>query len=102
MPDIAPPGHGEIATALLARVDDAGVADSESADGLDPDSTWSLAAAVPTGGAAAVALIEHVWAEPLARAIRRAGGSPLEETWLTCDDRRLLGELLDHPRTPES
>jgi hypothetical protein len=55
---------------------------------------WSLADAVPPGSTAAVALIEHVWADPLMTAIRRAGGRPLEETWLASDDRMTLDALI--------
>jgi hypothetical protein len=47
--------------------------------------TWSLADAVPPGTTAAVALIEHLWAEPLVTAIRAAGGHPLAEGWLAQD-----------------
>jgi len=46
------------------------------------DEAWSLADAVPPGGVAAVALLEHLWAEPLVAAIGRAGGRPLGELWL--------------------
>lgn len=59
--------------------------------GADGDGTlegaWSLADAVPVGGTAAVALIEHLWAEPLVTAIGRAGGRPLAELWLPEDER---------------
>ena len=48
--------------------------------------TWSLADAVPTGGFAAIALIEHLWAEPLVAAVDRAGGNLLGELWLPRDD----------------
>ncbi len=52
-------------------------------EGDEPDGeTWSLADSVPPGGVAAVALIEHLWAEPLVGAIRRAGGRSLGELWL--------------------
>ena len=51
--------------------------------------TWSLADAVPPGEVAAIALIEHLWAEPLVSAIGRAGGRPLGELWLPA------GELPD-------
>ena len=44
--------------------------------------TWSLADAVPPGGVAAIALIEHLWAEQLVASIGRAGGRPLGELWL--------------------
>ena len=59
-------------------------------EGLEGDDalgeTWSLADAVPPGGVAAVALIEHLWAEPLVAAIGRAGGRPLGELWLPAGD----------------
>ena len=51
-----------------------------------PGETWSLADAVPPGGVAAIALIEHLWAEPLVAAIGRAGGRPLGELWLPAGD----------------
>ena len=47
---------------------------------------WSLDDAVPPGSTAAVALIEHTWAQPLVESIRRAGGRPLDETWLAPPD----------------
>ena len=70
-----PPGSdpdlGRIVAEVLGGEDD------------EPDGdTWSLADAVPPGGIAAVALIEHLWAEPVVDAIGRAGGRPLAEMWL--------------------
>jgi len=56
--------------------------------------TWSLADAIPPGSAAAVALIEHLWAVPLSDAIRRAGGTAVEETWLAPGDREELEALM--------
>jgi hypothetical protein len=41
-----------------------------------------------------VALIEHTWAGPLKAAILRAGGSPLEETWLSPGDLDMLESLI--------
>jgi len=41
-----------------------------------------------------VALIEHTWAGPLSAAIRRAGGTLLEETWLAREDHELLEALI--------
>ncbi|WP_395656295.1 hypothetical protein [Nocardioides sp.] len=56
-------------------------------DGAEVDGdTWSLADAVPPGGVAAVALLEHLWAEPLVGAIRGAGGRTLAETWIAAED----------------
>jgi hypothetical protein len=93
-------GPGTLAAALLGSAPDGGAA-TPDADGADapvdqPEtgSGWSLDTLVPPGSAAAVALIEHLWAEPLVAAIERAGGQPLEETWLGPDDRRLLDVLL--------
>lgn len=46
------------------------------ADGhlIDEDQVWSVADSIPNGSAAAIALIEHLWAAPLRDAIARAGG----------------------------
>jgi hypothetical protein len=91
MPEGAPPDLGAVAAALLGK----GMGEGADADGGDPgdESVWSLAA-VPPGSLGAVALIEHLWAAPLTAAIERAGGRPLEETWLGPDDRRALEALL--------
>lgn len=63
-----------------------------AAEAFDGD-TWSLEEAVPRGSTGAVALIEHLWAEPLVAAIRRAGGQLLDETWLAPDDVERLENL---------
>jgi hypothetical protein len=96
---LAPPGGAEadlggLAAAVLGWPE--GEAEPESVTAADPDDVeaWSLADAVPAGSVAAVALIEHIWAEPLSAAIRRAGGNPLEETWLGPDDLELLETLI--------
>jgi hypothetical protein len=96
----APPGAGpdlgELTAAFLE-------AESEEAPsgGSDPNA-WSLEEAVPPGGVAAVALIEHTWAQPLVGAIRRAGGQLLDETWLAPPDLELLGRLAGEARNPQS
>jgi Family of unknown function (DUF6325) len=68
-------------------------AKSDSAK-IESAAMWSLADAIPIGSNAAVALIEHTWAAPLTAAIRRAGGTPLEETWLAQHDLDLLDSVL--------
>ena len=83
-PGEAPPGLGALAASILGG------------DGSAPESgegdAWSLADAIPPGTTAAVALIEHLWATPLRDAIRRAGGTALDETWLAPEDiDRLTG-----------
>ncbi|HET6758354.1 MAG TPA: hypothetical protein VFH20_03665, partial [Propionibacteriaceae bacterium] len=65
-----------------------------SAAKVDPASTWSLTDAIPIGGTAAVALIEHTWAASLSEAIQHAGGTFLDETWLAREDRELLETLI--------
>lgn len=98
---------GGVAAALLGRPrEEAAVAPD---DGEQPPAgdeaqdaeaaTWSLADAVPPGSAAAVALIEHLWAGPLVEAIRRAGGEPLDETWLAPDDLETLAALIEARRS---
>ena len=85
-------GLGDLAVALLGDPDTraAGTAAEDAPDGPG----WSLADAVPVGSTAAVALLEHLWAEPLGEAIRRAGGVPLEETWLAPESRDVLDALI--------
>ncbi|MGH8834946.1 MAG: DUF6325 family protein [Actinomycetes bacterium] len=87
---------GRLAAELLGRAEGGGsggdtqVEDRDSADAA----AWSLADAIPAGSVAAVALIEHIWAAPLTVAIRHAGGSALEETWLAPDDLDRLEALV--------
>ena len=80
---VPPPGSdpdlGQIAAEVLGGGQES---EGDEAQG----ETWSLADAVPPGGVAAIALIEHLWAEPLVAAIGRAGGRPLSELWLPAGD----------------
>src|SRR4051794_27221424 len=55
----------------------------EGAFGLSKSDLESVAAGLEPGHAAAVLLIEHVWARDLKRAIRDNGGVPLAEGFLT-------------------
>lgn len=91
-PDSLGKGRGATVAALLA--------DGDQAAAADADDGWSLADAVPAGSVAAVALIEHLWAEPLRAAIQGAGGRPLEETWLAPGDVDLLETLQARPDRP--
>jgi len=49
---------------------------------IDEERAWDVAAQIPNGSAAAIALIEHVWAAPLRDAIARAGGVPISDGWV--------------------
>lgn len=87
-PDAALAGFGDVAARFLsADGEDRPVAPEP---GTDPDgeaSWWSVADAIPPGGNAVVALLEHLWAAPLAAAIEARGGRALDEAWLGPDDR---------------
>ena len=86
-PPGADPGLGRVAAALFER------RTGEPTDEQPEGDAWSLEDAVPAGGTAAVALIEHTWAAPLVAAIGRAAGRALDETWLAADDLALLESL---------
>ncbi|GAA4601211.1 putative membrane protein [Actinoplanes octamycinicus] len=88
-----PDGETGVTAALLGRPD------GETGVTVPDDAAWSLADAVPPGSVAAVALIEHLWAGPLTTAIQKAGGVPLEETWLAPADLAALETLVSqrHP-----
>jgi hypothetical protein len=89
---------GDLAAGVLGFPADSAEAEADVADG-NAESTWSLADAIPIGGTAAVALIEHTWADPLSAAIQRAGGALLDETWLAREDRELLEALIAERQT---
>jgi len=99
LPEGVEADFGDLAAAVLGSPQDSAEAQkTDEADAQaapnDTPSTWSLADAIPVGGTAAVALIEHTWAAPLGAAIQRAGGSLLDETWLAQEDRDLLEALI--------
>jgi hypothetical protein len=97
-----PPGAGPDLGELTAAFLEAENEEVRSGtDGSNP-TAWSLDEAVPPGGVAAVALIEHTWAQPLVLAIRRAGGLLLDETWLAPSDLELLEGLAGEPHKPRS
>jgi hypothetical protein len=95
----APPGAdpdlGRLAAAFLSEAEDD---EGRTGQGGTDPTAWSLDDAVLPGCAAAVALIEHTWAQPLVLAIRRAGGRLLDETWLAPDDLELLDRLAAEAR----
>ena len=89
---------GDIAAGVLGLTADSAEIGADVAE-VDADTTWSLADAIPVGSTAAVALIEHTWADPLSAAIQRAGGTLRDETWLARDDRDLLETLIAERQT---
>ncbi|HEY4421002.1 MAG TPA: hypothetical protein VGN22_15875 [Pseudonocardia sp.] len=65
------------------------------ADGhlIDDAEVYDVAAMIAPGSAAAIALIEHVWAEPLRDAIARAGGVPVSGEWVHPLDLVAIGMM---------
>lgn len=49
---------------------------------IDEAEVWDIADTIEPGSAAAIALIEHLWALPLRDAIARAGGVPVSDAWV--------------------
>jgi uncharacterized membrane protein len=74
---------GAVAGALLGLRLDGAQAQGERSFGMSTAEIEEMGAALPPGGAAALVLIEHVWARDLKRAIRDAGGKPLGDQFLT-------------------
>ncbi|MEZ5348615.1 MAG: hypothetical protein R2714_05400 [Microthrixaceae bacterium] len=92
---------GAIAGALVglgegdedAVVDGAILGAEEGADGhLIPDEeVWYVADVIPNGSAAAIILLEHLWAVPLRSAIVDAGGVALADEWIHASDLIEIG-----------
>jgi uncharacterized membrane protein len=74
---------GAVAGALLGLQLDAETAEGERSFGMSAAEIQEMGAELQPGGAAALMLIEHVWARDLKRAIRDAGGVPIAEEFLT-------------------
>jgi uncharacterized membrane protein len=49
---------------------------------IDESEAWDVADSIEPGSAAAIALIEHVWAVPLRTAIANAGGVAVSDEWI--------------------
>ena len=59
---------------------------------LIPDEeVWYVADAIPNGSAAAIVLLEHLWAIPLRDAIVDAGGIALADEWIHPSDLVAVG-----------
>lgn len=92
---------GEIAGALIGfgyGTEEAVEAGAElgaeaMADGhlIPEDDAWYVADAIPNGSAAAIILLEHLWAIPLRNAIVEAGGIALADEWIHPKDLIAVG-----------
>jgi len=61
---------------------------------FDEEDVWDVAAAIPDGSSAAIALLEHRWAIPLRDAIGRAGGMTVADEWVHPEDLLAAGAKL--------
>ena len=89
---------GAIAGALigLGAGDVDGGAELGAAAGADghiiPDEeVWFVADAIPNGSAAAIILLEHLWAIPFRDAVISAGGIALADEWIHASDLVAVG-----------
>jgi len=84
-------GYGD-EDAVLAGAEAGAVA---GADGhlIPDDEVWYVADAIPNGSAAAIVLIEHLWAIPLRAAITDAGGIALADEWIHAEDLLAVGAI---------
>jgi hypothetical protein len=66
------------------------------ADGhlINESEVWDVADSIEPGSAAAIALIEHVWAVPLRAAIAKAGGVAVSDEWVHPLDLVEIGLLV--------
>jgi uncharacterized membrane protein len=60
---------------------------------IDESEVWDVADSIEPGSAAAIALIEHVWAVPLRAAIAKAGGVAVSDEWVHPLDLLEIGLL---------
>ena len=58
---------------------------------IPEEDAWYVADAIPNGTAAAIILLEHLWAIPLRNAIVGAGGIALADEWIHAQDLIAVG-----------
>jgi hypothetical protein len=58
---------------------------------IPEEDAWYVADAIPNGSAAAIVLLEHLWAIPLRDAIVDAGGIALADEWIHASDLIAVG-----------
>ena len=84
-------GYGEGEDAAIEAGAELGA--EAMADGhlLPEEEAWYVADAIPNGSAAAIILLEHIWAIPLRDAIVGAGGVALADEWIHARDLVAVG-----------
>lgn len=81
----------EVASAAIDRT----LAAASASLGLDYQGLQQVIEAMQPGQAFGVLMFEHTWAIPLAAAIRRAGGVPLAQGFITPEALMMVGQELD-------
>jgi uncharacterized membrane protein len=69
----------------------AAAAEEGGFEAFSDDETWDVIEEIPKGTAAAMILIEHMWAVPLRDAIMRAGGFPISDGFIHVQDLVAIG-----------
>jgi uncharacterized membrane protein len=86
---------GAIAGALIGfgygDAEAGGAAAGEDGHLMSDEETWYVADTIPNGSAAAIILLEHLWAIPLRDAIVDAGGVALADEWIHASDLVAIG-----------
>jgi len=75
----------------------AGAEELEDGHFFGDSEVWYLADAIPEGGSAAVALIEHLWAIPLRDKLADAGATTLADEWIHPKDLLAVGAVAESP-----
>jgi uncharacterized membrane protein len=75
----------------IAGAEVGAAAAAENGSPPEAQGVWYLADAIPSGTAAAIALIEHRWAIPLRDTIEGAGGHDLVDRWIHPEDLVAIG-----------
>ena len=81
-------GFGEDGAEIGAA---AGAAAGEDGHLIPDEEVWYVADAIPNGSAAAIILLEHLWAIPFRDAIVNAGGIALADEWIHPADLIAVG-----------
>jgi len=79
-------GYGDAEAGALV-----GAAAGEDGHLIAEEETWYVADTIPNGSAAAIILLEHLWAIPLREAIVEAGGVALADEWIHASDLLEIG-----------
>jgi uncharacterized membrane protein len=84
-------GYGEGDDDAIEAGAELGAEAMEDGHLIPEEDAWYVADAIPNGSAAAIILLEHIWAIPLRDAIVDAGGIALADEWIHPKDLIAVG-----------